>query len=223
MDLGNNIHLVKGSWWASNIYIINENPLTLVDTGMPYSLKQLEKTLHEGGKTIRSVELILHTHGHIDHIGSTNLVKEKSSALSCGHKLDETHFDKAHKYYGTNIITGLLSNVAGVILNMQPLFIDRYIFENETFDILGGLKVIHTPGHTFGSVCFYSEKYGILFSGDALQQRNGRIIKPKRAYSENPEQEEDSVQKLLELDFDKLFSGHHELIFSDAAKKLKKF
>ena len=224
MDLGNNVHLVKGWPWAGNIYIINENLLTLIDTSMyRFKLNKLEKTLKEIGRKIEDIELILHTHGHIDHIGNTFRIKEKSHAITYGHKMDEDHFNQLHKYKGVKNFTGFLENFGSAVFSILPPVIDKYLFGDEYFDLLGGLRVIHAPGHTSGSVCYYSEKYGILFSGDALQQKKGRIIRAHRfIYSEDAEREEKSVKKLLELDFDKLFSGHHHIIFKDASNKLRK-
>lgn len=225
MELGNNIHLVKGFPWAGNIYIIDEKPMgvTLIDTGMPYKLNSLERELGKINKRIEDITLILHTHGHIDHTGNTAKIKERSNAVAYGHKLDESHFDQAHKYNGVKNITGFLEGVGTAVMNISAPVLDYYLYGNENFNLLGILKVIHTPGHTKGSVCFYSEKYGILFSGDALQQRNGKIVRtPRKIYSEDEEQEEQSVKKLLELDFDRLYSGHHQILEKDAARILKK-
>ncbi len=223
MEVADRVYLVKGWPWASDIYIIDENPLTLIDTGLPYKFKSLEMALSEIGKEIKDVGLILHTHGHIDHIGNTTSIKENSHAAVYGHKLDEDHFKGIHKYSSVKQLCGAIEGATSIILNYEFPIIDQYLFGGEDFDLLRGLKVIHTPGHTPGSVCYYSEKLGILFSGDTLQQRNGKIIKYHRFfYSEDAEAEEKSVEMLLQLEFDKLLAGHHQLLFKRASEKLRK-
>ncbi len=222
MEVSEKVYLVKGWPWASNVYIIDENPLTLIDTSLSYKLNGLERALAEIGKGINDVGLILHTHGHVDHTGNTTFIKENSNAIVYGHKLDEIYFDGANKYNGLRKVCGALEGFASFILSFSPPLIDKYLFGGEMFDLLNGLEVIHTPGHTPGSVCYYSKKRGILFSGDTLQHRNGNVVRVHRSiYSENSKVEEESVEMLLQLCFDKLLSGHHELILSNASEKLK--
>lgn len=219
MEVTDNVYLVPGKLWASHIYILNDTPLTLVDTGLPYSLEALEETLKGINREMSDIELILHTHGHVDHIGSTARIKQTSpKAIVSAHDADESLFDGCYQYRGWNRVGGLLDKTARLALKISYFKLDRYI-DNE-IDLLGGLRVIHTPGHTPGSVCFYSERYGILFSGDTLGAEGTRL-KNKWFYSKNPEQQIGQIHWLLDMGFDKLLPGHYGLILSNASKRLR--
>jgi glyoxylase-like metal-dependent hydrolase (beta-lactamase superfamily II) len=101
---------------------------------------------------------ILLTHGHFDHFLAANALSNRFSApvCACADELDMlTDSAKNYSYVG-----------AGQSMTVTPatLFKDGDVFT------LGGdaLTVIHTPGHSKGGVCYYSEKSKTLFSGDTL-------------------------------------------------------
>jgi len=105
-----------------------------------------------------SVKHILATHAHPDHVGGVDYLREELGATYLVHRLDAEFFkDPA---------------------NMQPFLAWGFpenpeedgVFEDGDLISFGEevLKVIHTPGHTPGSSCFYSEKEGLLFTGDTL-------------------------------------------------------
>ncbi len=102
------------------------------------------------------VEYIVLTHCHGDHVAGVVELKNETQAKICIHVLDADGLKEEAKS---------LTYIVGVENpNIMP---DVYLQENDVLT-LGKLefKVIHTPGHTQGSICLYSE--GILISGDTL-------------------------------------------------------
>lgn len=102
------------------------------------------------------IEFILLTHGHYDHIGAVSQVKKATSAKIVIHKSDIYLIDSAHvqaRYFGFPA--------------PEPFSIDRFISEGDLLSF-GSLnaKVISTPGHSPGSVCFLID--GNAFVGDTL-------------------------------------------------------
>lgn len=99
---------------------------------------------------------ILLTHGHFDHIQAVPAIKEKFKVPVYVHCADEE----------------LLKDPAMFGLSSVKIFLkddDVRLYGGETLDFPGmSFKVIHTPGHTKGSVSYYLEDPGILFSGDTL-------------------------------------------------------
>lgn len=104
-------------------------------------------------------DAILCTHGHIDHCGATfALKKELENVEVCFHKDEKPLLDSFE----------LQSKMFGLTSVEKPP-VTRWLEDNDELSY-GTLKfkVIHTPGHTPGGVCFYMEKEGVLFSGDTL-------------------------------------------------------
>jgi len=100
---------------------------------------------------------ILLTHGHFDHISGVERLKELTGA----------------KVYAGEAEAALLAdadlNVSKRIRRPVTVIPDRFINDGEEITNFGmTFKTIATPGHTRGSVCFYFEKEGVLFSGDTL-------------------------------------------------------
>jgi glyoxylase-like metal-dependent hydrolase (beta-lactamase superfamily II) len=119
-------------------------------------VQPLLKFLERGKLTPAAVIL---THGHIDHIAGVEALRKKfPSILIYIHKLD------AEMLGDTNVNLSILTGspfAAGKA--------DYLIDEEDTIDKAGiRLRVIHTPGHTPGGICLYSEKDGIIFVGDTL-------------------------------------------------------
>lgn len=105
------------------------------------------------------VQAILLTHGHWDHIGA---VEELRQALSVSVHI---HGDDAAML--TDSRQNLFAYMAGGSMEGKPadtVFREGAVFSCGAFSF----KVIHTPGHTPGGCCFYCEKDGVLFSGDSL-------------------------------------------------------
>lgn len=102
----------------------------------------------------------------------------------------------------------------------------RGLEEGEKLDVLGGLRVVHTPGHTPGSMSLYQEERGILFCGDLIFNghpftgRGGLRYAP-RIFSVDPEEVERSVQKLAGLQVRVLCVGHGEPIVREAKVKME--
>lgn len=105
------------------------------------------------------IKYVLHTHAHFDHVLGSREVKERTGATICLHKGDQWLYD--------NLLTQVkLFGFAAT----DPLPVDRYLDDDEDVQV-GKHKatVIHTPGHTPGSLCFsMADKESVLFAGDTL-------------------------------------------------------
>ena len=114
------------------------------------------------------------THGHVDHTsaaaGLRELYKEKGIDLAIAIHTKDKKFMGARSVRSHDAIFGDEEGSGHegfdeAIQNMPNA--DIYVEEGEML-FNGDLKVIHTPGHTAGSICIYSESQGLLFSGDTL-------------------------------------------------------
>ena len=121
------------------------------------------------------VKNLLHTHAHFDHIGSSNEVRALTGATLHLHAEDKFLYDQLAlqgRFFGQHVA--------------PPGPIDHFLQDEEEFQFKDAeikifLKTIHTPGHTPGSCCFYSDYFStpILFAGDTLFQNSiGRTDLP---------------------------------------------
>lgn len=140
--------------FATNCYVIacgKTGKAAIVDPGQPDPW--IRSVVTEQGL---QVEWILLTHGHVDHIGGVAWVQEWSGASMLCHPADRPHLQRPE-----------LNGSAWWGDPLPPLQPDRELVDGEEL-VLGELRlrVIHTPGHTPGGVCFYTP--GHLLAGDTL-------------------------------------------------------
>jgi hydroxyacylglutathione hydrolase len=110
-----------------------------------------------------TIKYLLHTHAHFDHIMGSRELKELTGAKICLNKSDESLYQNLLKQCS---MFGFKAT--------DPLPVDHFLDHEEHVQI-GKVKasVIHTPGHTPGSLCFcLQDKDSILFSGDTLFNRS---------------------------------------------------
>ena len=131
-----------------------------------------EEILNIISKHKLKVKYIINTHGHMDHIGANTIVKKATGAKILIHEEDR------------HLLTSPRKNLAifwGRMIKSPPA--DKLLKGGETI-VLGHLKikVIHTPGHTRGSICLLIDN--ILFSGDTLfRNAVGRTDLPEGSHN----------------------------------------
>lgn len=105
-----------------------------------------------------NIKLILNTHGHIDHILGNDWAKKSFNVPLIMHRDDMLLVDNA------------LEQGAMFEMNFpQPPGPDKFIDENNDIKFADTtLKILHTPGHSPGSVCFVDEKEKLIFGGDTV-------------------------------------------------------
>lgn len=101
-----------------------------------------------------SIKKIILTHGHFDHIGALDYLRDTLQAEVYIHELDGEMLVDPSKN---------LSSLFGSDIKARPA---DYLLKDG--DMINGFKVIHTPGHTQGGISLYHQEKGILFSGDTI-------------------------------------------------------
>lgn len=176
------LHAVIGPL-NTNVYVLADErsrEAIAIDTATP-CLPWLADALDARGWTLK---LIVNTHGHWDHVGENKAVAEHTGAQIAIHPADN-HY----------------------LLDPKPLFAPFPIIPSvpavelaEGGDVRFGeirLRVLHTPGHTEGSVCLVHEDDGLLFSGDTLFPGGwGRVDLPNGS----PDAMAESIARLAGLD-----------------------
>lgn len=168
--------------------LIVEEELTLIDTGYRGSAHQILDYIRQLGREPEEIGLIILTHNHIDHVGGLAELKKETKARVAIHKSD----------------IGERKNLPSA----RPEDIDVRLEGGEMLNLLGGLEIIHTPGHTPGSISLFSPKHRLLIVGDALKKRRDNIDLPFKTAGFDLTQAKDSIRKMSWLDLDMLCFGH---------------
>ena len=96
-----------------------------------------------------------------------------------------------------------------------PAEVDTLINDGDELPILGGIKILHTPGHTPGSICLFIPQEKLVIVGDLLSNRFSPSL-PSRIFTVDMVQEVNSIKKLASLDFDIIAFGHGRPVLREA-------
>jgi len=206
-----------------NIILIVEEELTLIDTGYRSSSPRVINFIHSLGRSPEKISLILITHNHPDHIGSLDEFRKLTPAKIAVHEADAGTFESQLPFF--KLIRKLLS--LPLVSGLRPFFpnkpsrVDIKLKGGEVLRPLGGLKVIHTPGHTPGSISLFAPKKKLLIVGDSINSRYRDLRLPPKMVSSNLSQAINSITVLSELDFETLCCGHGKPLTQDAKAKVQ--
>lgn len=213
--------------FGTSSLLILEDQVTVVDSGWRGNGGRVLQALASLGRSSREISHLISTHNHLDHVGGIAQICRDCPAKVAAHQDDITPVHSSGRWMPPNPVhhPALSFLLAPVIALLKPpaFSVDIHLQHGSRLDVLGGLEVVHTPGHTPGSISLYSPGEGLLMVGDALQCKGGRLGLPARVFSADMDQARESVRRLAELDFETLCFSHFPPIKKDARKALRRF
>ncbi len=197
--------------FTTNVYIVTDvetGATAVIDPSLP------EKELLEklAGK---DVQYIFFTHGHSDHSCGAKMIKENTGAKTVIYQAEEEMFHDIYKNE-FDVNCHLLEE------NFPDVDID-ILTEDGAELVLGNtiVTVMHTPGHSMGSVCYLFKEDRVMFSGDTLFRLTaGRTD----LYGGDARTELMSLAKIGELEGDyKVYPGHEEETTLDFERQYNRY
>ena len=189
---------------GSKSYLVIGDEITLIDAGLRGSGPLLRRSLEGLGRSPRDVKRIVCTHGHPDHIGGVREIAAMTGAEVLMHEADVQRLRMGVKEALRELRPwAFLAAVTRGPEDARPLA-DGAILPG-----LGGLEVVHTPGHTPGSVCLYSRAHRLVIVGDVLQVIRGALTLPSLVFTEDMALARRSVARLAELDVRTICFAHY--------------
>lgn len=151
-----------------NCYLVEEeDELTLIDAALPYSAKGILKAAERIGKPITRILL---THGHEDHVGALDALKEFLSNVTVHiSNRDARLLNHDHSLDPNEPKTPIRGGVPKSLKTKPDILL-------QDGDRIGSLLAVSTPGHTPGSMSFLDTRNNIIIAGDALQIRGGIAV-----------------------------------------------
>ena len=210
-----------------NAYLITAaNGLTLIDTGSPGSAERLARELTSLGHTLADISQIVVTHAHADHAGGLAELQARTSAAVWMHPRDAALVRSGVAMRpSTRPTPGLMNRliyrltIAQAPRTIAPARVDHEVEDGAVLPFAGGLRVIHTPGHSAGQIALLWPAHGgVLFVADAAINVAGLALFP--AYEELA-QGQTSLARLATYEFAVACFGHGRPITRSADQRFR--
>ena len=229
-----------------NTYLIEDEPLTLVDSGpnSGQALDELQEQLAGHGRSIDDIELIVLTHQHIDHLGLVDIIVRHSGAEVAAidklagfaeHFREDAARDDAFAS-AVMIRNGIPEDIVSALVTVSSAFrawgakakVTRPLTDGETLALRDRrLEVLHRPGHSPSDTIFWDAERRILIAADHLIKHissNPLIARPLDVADPDPADRPqalvtymESLRRTRALPAEIVLSGHGEPITDHVA------
>jgi glyoxylase-like metal-dependent hydrolase (beta-lactamase superfamily II) len=215
-----NIHRIDGLR-GCNVYLVSDHDgLILIDTGMPGNAQKIIDYVNSINRKPSEITRIVLTHCHMDHVGSVHELKGLTNAKVAIHQDDAPYLTGEKSQPSPKGAVGIAFKAFSPFLKSKPIQQDVLLKDG---DKVGRMTVIHTPGHTPGSIALYDSEQKLIFVGDTLRYQNGKVTGPPEHFTPDMSEALRSIKKISLLEFDLMLSGHGDPLLPNASRMVKEF
>lgn len=204
---------------------LSEDPdgLTLIDAGLPLAAEKILAQIATHGHQPQDIKRILITHAHPDHIGGLPALKEATGAAIYASATERPYVEgkEAAPRPPRESLSGINYWIwrEGTIEPGTP--VDHALEDGDVIpEVMGGLQVVATPGHSPGHISFWQPEKRVLFVGDVVMALP-RLGPPIAAFTWDMARNKRSLQRLVELNPAVACLGHGEPLQQGATEKLR--
>lgn len=216
--------LYQISLGAVNAFLVDDNGLTLIDTGLKGSTEKIFSAIKKAGKNPEDIKQIILTHCHPDHTGNAAELKKILNVPVFAHVIDAPLIEQGiggrQMHLTPGVVNWLIYNLfikkAGNTI--APVTVEERLKDNDVIPVAGGIRVIHTPGHSEGHIALLLMNEGVLIAADICANAIG--LNYSTLY-EDIELGRKSILKAAGFSFDQAVFGHGNLLKGNANEKMK--
>jgi len=147
-------------------YLVYGETITLIDTGVAGCERQIFEYIRSTGRDPSEIALVILTHSHPDHIGAARAIREATGCSIAAHPAERAWIEDVDCQNRERPVPGFSTLVGG------PVQLDHELVDGDSIEPdetrAGEMQVLHTPGHSAGSISLFMHSEGALFSGDAV-------------------------------------------------------
>ncbi|MFJ7734927.1 MBL fold metallo-hydrolase [Lysinibacillus sp. NPDC097287] len=202
MEIAKGIEMLQLDFHGSFIHPIllwDHETAVLIDAGYLGQIEDLRVAIEKVGVSFDKLKVVILTHQDIDHIGSLpEIVQECGSNIKVyAHDLDKPY------------IQGDLPLLKdGHLENPPKGKVDETLNDGQELPYCGGIRIIHTPGHTPGHISLYLKQCKTLIAGDSMYSVNGIIEGIHDPTVLDIKEARLSLKKYLDLDIESVVCYH---------------
>lgn len=202
MEISKGIEMLQLDFEGNVIHpvlIWDEEMVVLIDAGFPGQYADLRIALENIGVPISQLKAVILTHQDVDHIGCLpDILKECGDHVRVfAHELDKPY------------IEGQLPLLKDGHLEHPPKGqVDEIVIDGQELPFCGGIRVIHTPGHTPGHISLYLKQSKTLIAGDSMYSVDGILGGVHGPTTLDIEMARCSLKKYIELDITSVICYH---------------
>ncbi|MED1799385.1 MBL fold metallo-hydrolase [Brevibacillus porteri] len=171
----------------------------LIDTGFPEQMDDLRVAMEKVGVSLDKLKAVILTHQDVDHIGSLPEILQE-----CG---DHVHV-YAHELEKPYVQGEKPLLKDGHLENPPKGRVDYTVSDGQELPFCGGIRVIHTPGHTPGHISLYLTKSKTLIAGDSMYSVNGILAGIHEPTTPDMDAARLSIKKYVDLDIASVVCYH---------------
>lgn len=234
---GVTIDLVGAEISVHPILIMGAGRLTLIDVGPVGAERPIRAYVENLGYRMRDIERIIVTHHHADHTGGLAQVASQTDAIVAAHAA-EVPFLERRVAAPARPLTPEGVRALGIDIDDTHYALDREweagyspvavkvteeLQGGDTLPLLGGLQVLHDPGHSPGHIALWSPEQGILFASDLFTCTGNEIQIPLPIFTQDAGQAVESLRGILETcAFETAIPYHGLPLMENAADRLRR-
>ncbi len=146
-------------------YVLVGDAITIIDTGVATTAPEIFRYIESIGRAPEEIAHVVHTHAHFDHIGGNGLIAARAQPRFLAPEAEREMIEDLDYQHRVRPVGNMRAAVSG------PVRVDAFVSGGDALSLGGvAVQVLHTPGHSAGSLSFLVPEEGVLICGDALPE-----------------------------------------------------